>query len=643
MTVRRDILTTALTIFWLVLSANSSSAQTSPMFWTVEDTGNWTDDNNWVDENNDNSLGFSPKAEFEEFGVINNGGTAFLATNAPDTGGIILGQFSGEVGSLEIRNGGSLVSRVGETGLTDGKVLLGTGGGEGHLTVLPGGSFTATSIQVSGSANSLLKLGGTTAGTASLTLSGGTQISRGARIIGPDVAFNTPGLLLTPTTTLIAEITGGTHSAIQVANTANLNGVLKVEFNGHAPTPGESWDIVDAGELINNFHTIDTSAVAAQDPGVGFIVLQQAGGNNGNVVRLKLDAQLLLSVDRRTGSTTINNLTPDGPVDLDAYAIRSPSGLLDSSVGWQSFQDGGQLGWQETINSDNFGLIESNIAGSRIIGPETSIAIGEPYNSPTALEEPGQDLSFEYHMAGAGTVQGAVEYTGLHNNLVLLVDPTNGESAIQNQSIHDISIDAYVVSSESDSLDAAGWVSFEADGQGDWLQNLNVGSSVLGESNIVGSRMLGATGQPIDIGTAFDFDAGGVQQDLQFHFHIADGQTMQGVVEYDGLMPPAIPGDYSNNGIVAIEDLNLVLFNWQAPGAGLPEGWVNFRPAGNVGSPELNGVLFNWQNTASIATVPEPACQSLLIGIFTIGIFSCRARIREIARNQSVVVHIHVS
>jgi len=71
--------------------------------------------------------------------------------------------------------------------------------------------------------------------------------------------------------------------------------------------------------------------------------------------------------------------------------------------------------------------------------------------------------------------------------------------------------------------------------------------------------------------------------------------------------PTDVPGDYSDNGVVALEDLNLVLFNWQAPGPGLPVEWVNFRPSGNVGLPELNEVLFNWQNMASIGTVPEPS------------------------------------
>jgi len=67
-----------------------------------------------------------------------------------------------------------------------------------------------------------------------------------------------------------------------------------------------------------------------------------------------------------------------------------------------------------------------------------------------------------------------------------------------------------------------------------------------------------------------------------------------------------LAGDYDDSGEVEVGDLNLVLFNWDQPGPGLPAEWVNQRPAGNVAVDELNGVLFNWGNTAAVATVPEP-------------------------------------
>jgi len=80
--------------------------------------------------------------------------------------------------------------------------------------------------------------------------------------------------------------------------------------------------------------------------------------------------------------------------------------------------------------------------------------------------------------------------------------------------------------------------------------------------------------------------------------------------------------DYDNDGTWALGDLNLVLFNWNEDGAGLPPAWINSRPAGGtlVGLPELNQVLFNWGQPGSLAIVPEPAtwmlgCLGLLFGL----------------------------
>jgi len=78
-------------------------------------------------------------------------------------------------------------------------------------------------------------------------------------------------------------------------------------------------------------------------------------------------------------------------------------------------------------------------------------------------------------------------------------------------------------------------------------------------------------------------------------------------------------GDYNASGEVGLGDLNLVLFNWNSPT--VPATWVNQIPAGIVGLPELNGVLFNWGNTASVASIPEPAAGLLaVLGLLAIGI-----------------------
>ena len=86
---------------------------------------------------------------------------------------------------------------------------------------------------------------------------------------------------------------------------------------------------------------------------------------------------------------------------------------------------------------------------------------------------------------------------------------------------------------------------------------------------------------------------------------------------------PEIPGDYNNDGSVGADDLNLVLFNWNVNEADLSSDWINQRPeAGEfVGADQLNGILFNWGNSASAATVPEPAAAVLaVLGLLVLGV-----------------------
>jgi len=92
---------------------------------------------------------------------------------------------------------------------------------------------------------------------------------------------------------------------------------------------------------------------------------------------------------------------------------------------------------------------------------------------------------------------------------------------------------------------------------------------------------------------------------------------------FQGVPEPVLVGDYNNNGGVEIGDLNLVLFNWNVDGAILTNDWINQRPLAEtaVGLTQLNGVLFNWGDTASIATVPEPAAGILaVLGLLVLGV-----------------------
>jgi len=333
-------------------------------------------------------------------------------------------------------------------------------------------------------------------------------------------------------------------------------------------------------------------------------------------------------VDRQTGAASISS--PGDAIDLKLYSIRSPGGYLTPNT-WDSFEDSGFDGgsWIQGLpnggNPNGLAEVHNNPPlDATTFSAGQSQSIGNIWdNAVTAFAGIREDLSLTYLEPGSNTaVKGIVEYTGNHNNLVLLVDPETGEGAIQNQSSIDATIKVYSVRSESGSLafDASesqgtGWDSFDEQnlGDGGWLRGKG-SSNVIVEGNQVGSALQISSGAVFDIGVPFNI---GGTEDLLFEF-LLDGTTqrMAGIVEY-GPPTPDLEGDYDDNGEVAVGDLNLVLFNWNEDGADLPAGWVNERPepGTSVAVEQLNGVLFNWGDTAAIATVPEPAsCLLLLLG-----------------------------
>jgi len=96
-----------------------------------------------------------------------------------------------------------------------------------------------------------------------------------------------------------------------------------------------------------------------------------------------------------------------------------------------------------------------------------------------------------------------------------------------------------------------------------------------------------------------------------------DGQTLLVRTDYAEtlvfhLTPQLIPGDFDNSGEVGLNDLNLVLFNWNVAAESIPPEWVNDRPVGTVDISNLNQVLFNWNtNTAATLSLPEPSTPML--------------------------------
>ena len=471
--------------------------------WIAE-TGSYNDANNWEG-------GFVPDILLSENAAIVNGGTAFVDDTPIEPANLYLGRtaFNG-IGSLEIRNGGKLF--VGD-GIIGGLVQVGrsqfdAATGVGHLTVLRGGELETETLTSGGDSSSSIVLGQAAgSGTAKVTILGTSTLGRNTRIVGPNVEFTTSFLELTTEHILTAEITGPDHSTISVTEDATLNGSsLHVQFNGYTPAFDDVWNILDAFFIDGQFGQLTADGLPA---GAGVFVAYPDGGQ-GSLARLSVGTQLALSIDRRTGRTTVENRAAAESVDFDAYLIEGIDGARPfDPTQWTSIQDQGEAGWVES-DATNTKLGESNATGSRVLGPESSIDLGTPYSfTPGAIGEEAPQVAFQYNLEGGGAIPGRVELTGPHNNVVLVVDPATGGAAIQNQSVFDVDVDGYLITSLSGSLDVEAWSSFQDSGQDDWVE-ANPSAVHLAELNLNSSLSLGADGAPIGIGSPFDFGADGL-------------------------------------------------------------------------------------------------------------------------------------
>ena len=566
----------------LTLTALPATAQIVNFVDWTGGVGAWN--NNWA-------LDLIPQSQFDEVGRINNGGTALVPPDPQFTpGGVLL-----DPGTLEIRSGGVFTAVAGPTAAL-GNVVVGQTE-MGTLIVERGGTLNAELLSSGGPEASSIVLGTGGAGTASVAVSGNASLVRNTRVIGPNVNFTADTLGLGGT--LTAEITGPTHSALQ-ATIATLGGVLALEFNGVTPMTGQTWDIVDAETITGRFASVTSDTPAGV--GRGFIVQTVPGGTNGTLARVGIDVQMLLSVNRRTGATSFRNLANEA-VTIDGYGITSPSGTLDDTT-WLQFTEGGP--WSG--NSSSTHVTEVSLDGSREIGAGAVIDMGNLYAfEPTQLGETLEDVTFEYHVQNGGVVKGLVEFTGPHNDVVLVVDEDEGVF-IQNQSEQDLFINGYAIVSESGALNSSVWTSL-ADSDANWSES-NPASNHIAELNLENSRLFAGGGEAVSLGPIF---TSGAAKDLMFEYNIAGLGPFMGVVEYDDVMiqPPAGPGDFNGNGEVELGDLNLVLFNWNS--GSVPPQWVNQIPTDMVGLGELNAVLFNWGNMALAATVPEPTNLVLVI------------------------------
>jgi len=592
---------------WLTCSVVHAQLPSTINF-DVPGPADWNTASNWVIPNFMDV--FVPGDGFpDEIAGISNGGIAELTSQALfPVRGVVIGEThdpgipnpTEEEGTLNLRGNGSLVVTDPGSGAT--AALRVGDAGRGVLN-MDGGTITTVSMSLGGAANSAVNL----RGSSTLAVSETVSLQRITRIEGPNVVFDVEGDLNIGGT-FIPVITADTHSPITAATgRATLGGTLQVQFGaGHTPSLGDSWTLIDAASVSGTF-ALDTSQLAGAPRGATFAVTYDQGGS-GDVV-LSLANRLILSVNRATGVTSFENAI-GADIEIDGYTIGSPSGFLDPG-GWNSLQGAGVGDWMEANPTSN-NISELEPFGTSSIAAGQSFDIGAPYNFvPTAIGESGDELTFSYHVPGVGTVDGIVEFTGPHNNMVLLVDPLTGEAAIQNQSMFSADIDGYRIGSESGSLlpGDGDWLSFQDAGVGDWNE-ANPTANNLSELNPFDSTLFN-TGDLVHIGSPFD--VGGFR-DLIFQFRQVTGELIPGIVQYGPIdVEPMQVGDTNGDGVVNIDDLNNVRNNFGAmgPADGSLAGDA-FPFDGLVNIDDLNGVRNNFGAMVPLAAVPEPSAWLML-------------------------------
>ena len=93
-------------------------------------------------------------------------------------------------------------------------------------------------------------------------------------------------------------------------------------------------------------------------------------------------------------------------------------------------------------------------------------------------------------------------------------------------------------------------------------------------------------------------------------------------------LPPSVVGDFSGDGVVAQQDLDLVLLFWGDDSATLPF-FTGFQPTGTIDQDDLDAVLLNWGAglPANAAAVPEPSAAHLALSVVSVlAVFATRLR-----------------
>ena len=583
--------------------------------WTGT-TGNWTSGGSW-------SFGDVPDPELDTRAVIGstdslNGGTVtgvvsvgsdIRLSNPSPT--IVLGNGFGTSGTLNISASGKQAVKNGSE--SSGDFETGLDGGTGLLNIAGALEVEGTlSAATSANASSAIML----SGTAKL-IAGSGFLDRKFVIDGSHVSASfTNDLTLGGGGTHTWKIPASGSSTISVGGNADLGGTLALQFPDGTPAVGSTWNLVDSATVDANetpgsgFGGIDQSRVGVT-AGQKFVVNTVAGGTNGLLSQLALEQHPVLVIDRATGATSLKNFGTAASVDFDVYTIGSVSGSLNQGS-WNSIAPTG--GWVEANASSN-ALSELNPASSQSIAGGASIALGSPVTlaAPTAFGQENEDIAFRFAKPTDGTfTEGTVVYTGVPNNtLTLNVDPNTGQAQIVNGTAFTVSIDAYDISSGTESLQTANGTWNSLDDQGtsgsNWFES-NVSAERISELLITGGMVL-APKASVSLGSPFD--AAGGFEDLEFQFAVVEEAA----------------GDFDQDGDVDGHDF----LEWQRDTSigNLADWKANY---GNqyFGNSMLTGkVLYSplvSLGVGAAAAVPEPTTGLMLLTGLSLWVGSVRRR-----------------
>jgi len=297
------------------------------------------------------------------------------------------------------------------------------------------------------------------------------------------------------------------------------------------------------------------------------------------------------------------------PINGDIYhtAASSPPGhnglrLFASNGGNQADFLGGVDGFPQVLSSAwDLQWFESPSENLLFV-------LNSVQRSPKALLFNGVSFSFSGHYQSAPTGPATRQMTINPNNNKIYA--TDQEYRVYEWNPSDSTSPTKEVLFDDTNLQAASGLAF------DELNNLYVTEEVPGSPNVGEVQIYKYTP---NAGGTWEFDS--VLATIEENVGIGNpGQWLQyvdAVPVCAGSCPGDLAdGDFDASGLVDLEDLNFVLFNWNELGENLPAEWTHMRPdqGDAVSLVELNKVLFTWnQSGPSTAAVPEPTALCLLV------------------------------